>query len=244
MIPRYMTRRERVMAALRGEPVDRVPVSLWLHTSATENSADTLAAETLRLARRFDWDFLKPQSRAQCFAEMWGLRYAPSRELATPYTVTRTPLETAEDLRRLEPVDARAGALGEQLQALQAIRKAVGAETPIIWTVFSPLMVLPFLLAGGRATALALMRAEPAAVDHVLEAMAVTLGAYARAAVAEGADGLFYATNMATRELSTADECRRFQRPHDLRILGQVENAPFNVLHVCGTGILFDEFTD
>src|SRR6266508_1279685 len=122
-----MTKRERVVAALRGAPVDRVPVSLWLHNFATENSADTLAAETLRLAHRFDWDFLKPQSRAQCFAEMWGLRYAPSRERETPYTVTRAPLATAEDLRRLEPADARTGSLGEQLQALQAIRKAVGA---------------------------------------------------------------------------------------------------------------------
>src|SRR5206468_1895593 len=212
------------------------------HNFATENSAETLTAETLRLARRFDWDFLKPQSRAQCFAEMWGLRYAPSRERATPYTGNRAPLTTVDDLRRLEPADARTGAVGEQLQTLHAIRKAVGPDTPIIWTVFSPLMVLPFLLAGGRATALALMRSEPAAVDHALGAMAVTLGAYARAAVAEGADGLFYATNMATRELSTAAECRRFQRPHDLHILGQVENAPFNVLHVCGADILFDEF--
>src|SRR5437899_5807456 len=239
-----MTKRERVMAALRGAPVDRVPVSLCLHSFATRNSAETLAAETLRLARRFEWDFLKPQSRAQCFAEMWGLRYAPSRERATPYTVTRAPLATAADLRRLEPADARTGALGEQLQALQAIRKAMGAETPIIWTVFSPLMVLPYLLMGGRATALPLMRSEPAAMDHALGAMAVTLESYARAAVESGADGLFYATNMATRELSTAAECRRFQRPYDLRILGRVESAPFNLLHVCGADVLFDEFAD
>jgi uroporphyrinogen decarboxylase len=239
-----VTKRERVMAALRGAPVDRVPVSLWLHNFATENSAQTLSVETLRLANRFDWDFLKPQSRAQCFAEMWGLHYTPSRERATPYTVTRAPLETVEDLRRLEPADARSGALGEQLQALQAIRKSVGTETPIIWTVFSPLMVLPFLLAGGRSAAVLLMRSAPAAVDHALHAMAETLAAYAGAAVAEGADGLFYATNMATMEVSTAAECRRFQRPHDLRILGQVENAPFNLLHVCGAGMLFDEFVD
>jgi len=239
-----MTKRERVMAAVRGDHVDRLPVSLWLHNFATENSAETLTAETLRLARRFDWDFLKPQSRAQCFAEMWGFRYTPSRERATPFTVTRAPLATADDLRRLEPADAHAGALGEQLQALHAIRKAVGTETPIIWTVFSPLMVLPFLMAGGRAMAIELMRSDPAAVDHALSAMAETLAAYARAAVAEGADGLFYATNMATQDLSTAAECRRFQRPHDLRILGGVESAPFNVLHVCGAGILFEEFVD
>src|SRR5262245_859029 len=183
-----MTRRERVMAAVRGDQVDRVPVSLWLHNFATENSAETLAAESVRLAHRFEWAFLKPQSRAQCFAEMWGLRYAPSRERATPYTQTHAPLATAADLRRLEPADARAGALGEQLRALELIRQAVGLDTPIIWTVFSPMMVLPFLLAGGRAQAVALMRSEPAALEHALGAMAVTLSAYARAAVQGGAD--------------------------------------------------------
>jgi len=186
-----MTRRERVMAALRGESVDRVPVSLWLHNFATENSAETLAAETVRLARRFEWDFLKPQSRAQCFAQMWGLRYAPSHARATPYTVTHAPLSTAADLKTLAPADARSGALGEQLQALELIRKAVGSDTPIIWTVFSPLMVLPFLLTGGRAQAVALMRSDPTAVEHALDAMAVTLEAYARAALDAGADGLF-----------------------------------------------------
>jgi uroporphyrinogen decarboxylase len=232
------------MAALRGAPVDRVPVCLWLHNFATENSAADLAGETLRLARRFQWDFLKPQSRAQCFAEMWGLRYAPSRERATPYTVTRAPLTSAEDLRRLQPADARTGALAEQLQALRAIRQSVGPDTPIIWTVFAPLMVLPFLLTGGRAQALELLRAQPAAVDHALAAMTVTLAAYARAALEAGADGLFYATNMATRDLATAAECRRFQRPHDRQILEQVQNAPFNLLHVCGEGVHFDEFAD
>ena len=63
-----MTRRARVLAALCGDPVDRVPISFWLHNFATENSAEGLADETLRLARVFDWDFLKPQSRAQCVA--------------------------------------------------------------------------------------------------------------------------------------------------------------------------------
>src|SRR5262247_3950914 len=175
---------------------------------------------------------------------MWGFRYRPSRERATSYTVTETPLNTAADLRALEPADARFGALGEQLEALEMIRKAVGLDTPIIWTVFSPLMVLPFLLTGGRPQAVALMRSEPTAVEHALDAMAVTLEAYAQAAVEAGADGLFYATNMATRDLSTTAECRRFQRPYDLRILGGVDSAPFNVLHVCGAGILFEEFVD
>ncbi len=210
-----MTKRDRVSAALRGEPVDRVPVAFWLHNFATENSAEGLAAETLRLARTFDWDFLKPQSRAQCFAEMWGLRYAPSREQAVQYTVTHVPLATEADLLALAPVDPRAGALGEQLEALRRIRAAVGPDTPIIWTVFAPLMVLPFLMPGGKDEALGFMRSAPRAVEHALGAMAETLAAYARACVEEGADGLFYATNVATQSL-----------------------------HVCGEGILFDEFSN
>src|SRR6266705_2611504 len=145
-----MTKRERVLAALRGDPVDRVPLSFWLHNFVTENSAAGLAAETLRLVRTFDWDYLKPQSRAQCFAEMWGLVYRPSGDRATKYTVTQYPVHSKVELRRLQPADPRTGALAEQLEVLDLVRAGVGAETPIVWTAFSPLMVLEYLLPGGR----------------------------------------------------------------------------------------------
>jgi uroporphyrinogen decarboxylase len=239
-----MTRRERVLAALRGDPVDRVPISFWLHNFATENSADGLATETLRLTRVFDWDFLKPQSRAQCFAEMWGLTYRPSTERAMPFSVTHTPLTSAADVARLRPVDPRHGALGEQLAALATIRAGVGRDTPIIWTVFAPMMVMSYLVTGGREQALSLARTEPKAMDAGLAAIAETLAAYARACVEAGADGLFYATNIARSDSLTPDECRRFQRPYDLPILAAVEHAPFNLLHVCGPAIHFDEFAD
>jgi uroporphyrinogen decarboxylase len=81
-------------------------------------------------------------------------------------------------------------------------------------------------------------------VAHALDAIAETLGGYARACLASGADGLFYATNLATRDLMSAEECRQLHRPYDLRILREVERAPFNVLHVCGAGIYLDEFAD
>ena len=239
-----MTNRERVMAALRGEPVDRVPLAFWMHNFATENSAKDLAAESLRLVRTFGWDYLKPQSRAQCFAEAWGLRYRSSGERAVPYTVIERPCAGAGDLARLEPLSPESGALAEQLEALRLIRAGVGPDLPIIWTVFSPLMVVPFLLDGGRDAALTIMRREPAALEHALEAIAETLAGYARACLEAGADGLFYATNIATRELITAAECRRFQRPYDLQILDAVAAASFNVLHVCGTDVRFEEFAN
>jgi uroporphyrinogen decarboxylase len=239
-----MTRRERVQAALRGDPVDRVPLSFWLHHFVAENSAKGLADETLRLARTFDWDYLKPQSRAQAFAEMWGLTYRPSTERAREFVVTQTPLADAADVARLAPVDPRRGALGEQLEALRLIRAGVGADTPIIWTVFAPMMVMTYLLRGGRDQALALCRAEAKAMEAGLAAIAETLAEYARACLEAGADGLFYATNVARADGLVASECRRFQRPYDLRVLGAVAQAPFNVLHICGPAVHFDQFVD
>ncbi len=238
-----MKPRERVIAALRGEAVDRPPLSFWLHHFAAENAVDTFVAETLRLATTFGWDYLKPQSRAQCFAEAWGLRYRASGERATPYTRTHAPCATAADLRNLQPAEPAAGALGEQLAALRRIRAGVG-DTPILWTVFSPLMVVPFLLEGGVEQTLAIAREDPAALEAALAAIAHTLTGYARLAVAAGADGLFYATNVARRDLLSPAECRRFQRPYDLPILASVATAPFTALHVCGSGVLFDEFAD
>jgi uroporphyrinogen decarboxylase len=239
-----MTRRARVLGALRGEAVDRVPVGVWRHHFVAENSAAGLAEETLRFARAFDWDYLKPQPRAQAFAEMWGLAYRPSVEPATEFTVTRTPFAAACDLERLEPADPRGGALGEQLLALRLIRARLGADVPIVWTIFAPIMVLPYLLRGGRAQTLDLCRREPKAVDHALAVIAETLAGYARACVEDGADGIFYATNVAREDGLTAAECRRFQRPHDLHVLGAAAGAPCTVLHLCGAAVHVGEFTD
>ena len=69
--------------------------------------------------------------------------------------------------------------------------------------------------------------AGDACIDHgtrrVAGYRAETLGEYARLCLAAGADGLFYATNVATSALMSAEECRRWQRPWDLRILKAVE---------------------
>jgi uroporphyrinogen decarboxylase len=175
---------------------------------------------------------------------MWGLTYAPSGQKATQYTVTHAPVGSADDLARLPAVDPRGGALGEQLEALRLIRGAVGPDVPIIWTVFAPPMILPMLARGGRDQAMRFLRDAPRETGRAFDVMAETLAEYARLCLAAGADGLFYATNVATRALMSAEECRRWQRPWDLRILKAVEQAPFNLLHVCGAGIHVEEFAD
>ena len=235
-----MTKRQRVFAALRGEPVDRVPFGFWAHNYARENSAQDLAEESVRLAREFDFDFLKPQSRAQVFAEAWGGIYRASGERTSRPTPVSHVVQDVGGFATLAPVDPTGGSLGEQLEALRLIRAAVGPDTPIVWTVFNPLMICRYLARGDAEMLLAGLRERPDAVHRALRVVAETMAEYARATVASGADGLFYATNLATSGLVTPEEYREFGTRYDEIVLGAVADAPFNVMHVCGDAVHFD----
>lgn len=239
-----MNKRERVLAAIAGQPVDRVPVSFWLHNFASEHSAKALADETVRLYQAFDWDFLKPQSRATCFAEMWGMQIAPSLQRAVPFAVKTLPCKRPEDFGNLKPADASSGALGEQIEALLDIRKRVGPEPPIVSTIFAPMMTATFMLPGGRDAVINLMNQQPQVLEAGLAAIGKTLADYARNCVQAGLDGVFYATTVATKPLMTVAQCQRFQRAYDLPILQAAAGAPFNIMHVCQDDTLFDQFVD
>ena len=52
-----MTKRERVAAALRGEPADRPAWSLWRHFYAAESTADQLAERMLAWIGQYPFDF-------------------------------------------------------------------------------------------------------------------------------------------------------------------------------------------
>jgi uroporphyrinogen decarboxylase len=71
-----MTKNERVFAALKGDEVDRVPVSAWWHDFAREWSANDLAETTLEQYQNYDWDFVKVNPRASYFGEAFGAKYA------------------------------------------------------------------------------------------------------------------------------------------------------------------------
>lgn len=180
---------ERIKRALVGQPVDRPPISFWAHNFARENSVEDLTNETLRQFRLYDWDFIKIQSRAGCFAEGWGNRYATSTDRAIQPKLLEWPIHTVSDLKKIQPLDPERGALGEQLGVLQAVRKEVGPEVPVILTIFAPSMVLTYLLGESPARMLELIRSNPLEAEGALAVIRDTYADYARACLRHGADG-------------------------------------------------------
>ncbi len=248
-----MNKWERLEAAVRGKPVDRPPVSAWRHFVDKEWGASEHAQAMLEFQRTYDWDFMKVNPRATCFAEAFGNRYDPQRYEGVRPALVEPVVKSTRDLGRIRPVDAGAGAFAEQIEALGKIRGGLDGEVPFIQTVFSPLSVVG-LIAGGELASLRRFIAEdPGALEAATQAVAASLVAYARACLEAGASGIFFAIVRLAREGAlTREEYARFGRPYDLQVLEAVRPHPtgaqpdfkLNILHVCGDGVYFPDVHD
>jgi uroporphyrinogen decarboxylase len=247
-----LTKSERVAAALRGQPVDRPPVTAWRHFIPAERTPAALAEAHLSFFHTFDWDWLKVNPRATYYAEPWGSRYDYDHYTGVLPRQLASPIAAPADLAKITPRSPTDGAFEEQLDLLHWIRDGIG-DAPFVQTVFSPLSVLTFLIAQPSDPAgdaglpvrferlQALLHEHPQAVHGALAAIAETLAGYAGASLAAGASGIFFAiVRLARAGVLTEHEYATFGRPYDLQVLEAVQGAPFNLLHICGPQVHFD----
>jgi uroporphyrinogen decarboxylase len=236
-------RQQRIKAALRHEPVDRVPLSLWRHFHREDRTPRMLAEATLRLARTYDQDLVKLTPCGMYAVEDWaGERIVfPGTDRDAPY-LPRPAVASPDGWRRLPVLEPAAGALGRELEAVRLVAAGLGGETPFLMTVFSPL-TLAYKLAGEAVVAH--LREHPADLHAGLLAISETMARFARAALQAGADGLFFATQLAGHRWLTPAEYGEFGERYDLAVLGAVAGwseaaSKITVLHIHGQDIFFD----
>jgi uroporphyrinogen decarboxylase len=230
-MPDSMSKTERVHAALKGQAVDRVPVSAWWHDYEREWSAEDLASMTLEAYRKYDWDFIKVNPRFSYYAEDWGASYTryPDR---LP-TIATKAIESPEDLSRIKPLSGTDGAWAEQLEALRLIADGLKGEAPFMQTVFTPLAVVSFMTGSGKYVR-RLMDEAGDELETALDSIAQTLAAYSQACLEAGSSGIFFAgVEWGSADNISWELYERFGKPYDLPVLEAVKGAPFNVLHVC-----------
>jgi uroporphyrinogen decarboxylase len=234
-----MDKRGRVQAALRGEAVDRVPLSLWRHFFCEDRSAESLAETTLCFAQAYDLDLVKLTPCGLYAVEDWaGQRIAyPGNDSDPPYLYELAVTGPAE-WRRLPALDLTAGALGRELESIRLVDEGLGGETPLMMTVFSPL-TLAFKLAGDNV--IAHLRECPSDLHAGLETITETTIALSQAALLAGADGLFFATQLASHQYLTPAEYEEFGEHYDRAVLDAVaEQSAITVLHLHGSDVFFD----
>jgi len=239
-----MTPRDRVWAALRGEPVDRPPISFWGHVYHRESSARDLVDATLEFHAAHGWDWVKLNPRKHYHVEPWGVRYRYSGRPGEKPVLESCPIHEPGDWAAITPRRHDQGALGEQIEAVRMLRQRLPADVPLVATVFTPLAILGELTER-PADLKSHLGSHPGAVRGALEAVTATFEPLVRELIRAGADGIYFATvDWGSRDLLSAEEHRAWARPWDLRLIGAAAGAPFNVLHVCKRNNLLRELAD
>ena len=221
-----MTRRERVMAAVNGEPVDRVPVCFW-HHFRPEGLGRKLANATRQFFdRTFDLDIAKVMPDL-------------------PYPFPRASVRQPSDWLLIEPIDLdRSRFAHQRAQTVQILREQLGPDTPIIMTLFSPLTEAMHFCQSKEAF-LDEARTRPALIHQVLATIAANLFAHIADIIAAGADGVFFALQGCTTDFMSEAEYREFGRPYDLLALQGADDGWLNILHIHGDrNLMFDAMLD
>ena len=237
-----MTHWERVRAALKGNNIDRVPVSMWRHFYSMETSPETLAEAMLGFQNRFDWDFMKINPRASYHVEDWGVTIKYDGDNAP--NVVAAPVKTPDDWLKLKALDIHKGVLKEHLVSLELISRGLKNRLPFIMTVFTPLSIASRLV-DSEELFLMHLREHTSKVNQALEVITGTFIEFSRACLERGASGLFYATtSWATTDSLTTEEYRKYAMSYDLKLLAALPLAEFHVLHVCRNNNMLDLLKD
>ncbi len=233
-----MNKRERIWAAIRGEPVDRVPIALWRHFPYDDQTAEGLARTVVDFQLQFDFDLVKVTPTSGYPAEAWGAELVHAGNAEGTRNYIWRPVQQPADWRKLPRLDVKQGILGRELIAIGLIRETLGPDVHVLQTVFSPLTIARNL-AGDRV--FTHLQQHPADLLAGLEVIAGVTGEFARASLEAGADGIFFATQLAVQDRLTEPEYRQFGLAYDRRVLdGVVGRADIMLLHLHGLGIYFD----
>ena len=247
-----MNNRERFMAALKGEPTDRVPVfPLLIFFSADRaglpyreyaTNGRALAQAQLLVQQRFDLDAITACSDAfRVSADLGGDMAYP--ETKTPYL--RTPLiKSASDVEKLghpDPANPRSR-MGDRVLATSEMLKAVAGNVAVLGWVDMPFAEACSLC--GVSQFMLMLQDDPATAHRLLAHLTSIVTDFALAQVKVGADMI--GAGDAAASLISHKMYVEFARPYEQEVCRAIHAAGSLVkLHICGnTKHLLDDMVN
>ena len=228
---------ERMRAAMKGEDVDHVPISLWRHWPVDDETPEGLAAVMVSWQRKYDFDLVKFMPTGTYGIEDWGAETIYQPNYAGVRTVTKLGLTELEQWPKLAQLAVTQGYLGKQIEALRLTAEALDNSVPVLQTIFSPLTTAR-KLAGERI--FTDLRRNPELFKAGLQIIAETTARFAQESMQVGAHGMFFASQCATYQLMSEAEYEEFGTFYDLIVMETVKDAEFNMVHAHGQDIMFD----
>ena len=242
-----MTKWERVEAALHGEEVDRVPISLWKHYHLQDRAPGQLAEVSLALHRQFDTDLIKLTPSGLYPIQDWGATIRFGRDDDFLPLAVQPVITAADEWETLPKLDVNKGALRRELETIHHMAAGLDGSAPFMMTLFSPLNIA-YKLCGDKISGervVDFMRQSPRQLHAGLTVIRDVVMAYAAACLEAGGSGFFFATQMATTDLMTREAFKEFGVAYDLPVLESlVGKSRVTMLHVCMQNLMFDLVAD
>ena len=213
-----MNKRERVIAAFKGQETDHVPVCMWQHVPEKYWADDNLFAECqLNAYKNTDVDFVK----------LSGDRY-----FTWPSPVLDR-IEKAEDLYRLEPLGPNHPHIRGQIERTKKIVAGLKGECVALYLVFVPLSCLRLKI--GYPKMMQLIRENPDAMKYACNVIAEDQKLLVNGIIREaGADGIFYSVQNGEVDRFTYEEYRDWVTPSDKAVLDYANSiSDMNAIHFC-----------
>jgi len=128
------------------------------------------------------------------------------------------------------------------LRVVEGLVKAAKADAPIILTIYSPFMLAAQL--ASPADLGAHLRENPDAVKKGLEILTENILTLLRACKKVGIDGFYVSTQGGEAfRFPETDIFQRYIKPTDLTVWGEIQDLPFNILHVCDYNGTYDDLS-
>jgi uroporphyrinogen decarboxylase len=220
-----MDKIERVRAIFAEKPVDRPAFSIWYHFGTQHASAERTAQAHLEFFEAYDLDLLKVMN-----------------DYDYPMPEGMEIMVTAEDLKRITPLNITRTPLGRQLKAVELIARGLRGKALFVDTVFNAWNTLKRNLV--KEEIIRLMADHPEEVLAALEVINANLIQYALASLDRGSAGIFLSVP-ATGESVSPEQYEKFMRPFDMEFLGAIQGkGEFHILHAHGEKLYFDPLLD
>jgi uroporphyrinogen decarboxylase len=248
-----MNKKERVLAAISGQELDRAPTCFFNHEPSTERSPEPLVGRMLNEYWLYDWDFIKLMARPSYYGEAWGCEYTWSPAAPNGFPSLIEPLlKTPGDLAKLPSLSGNYGPFGEHLKAVGYVNEALQGEAFFIMSLFNPLSIANRMIGGvfndpnEAGPMKKFISQDPAAVHEGLTSITKTLVEYTRMIIRAGASGVFMTSTVWTYDHFNEKDYLKFGKPYDLMIYeaARQEGAVLNVQHICRDNIMLKVFAD
>lgn len=241
-----MTSKQRIYKAIKGEPVDRTPFSLWRHFPEVDQKAESFAKAVIEFQKKFEFDLVKVTPASGYFPEAFGAKFIPSKDKKGQQESARKcisyPIKNYQGWRNLPILDINQGILGREIKALKLIKKGIDKNIPIVQTVPSPLTLAKNLYGDSWIKDL---KEHPENLKKGLAIISETIIKFSMASLKAGADGIFFFTQTASYDILSEEEYKIFGSKYDLQILEELKKqTDLLILHIHGLNIMFDLLKD